>query len=124
MPFGVTQNMIDSYGEAIYQLSLNRQRRQGDPVRLLDYDAVEAQRADMGLTDTEIASRVGLSVDQVRFIRVYLERQHYRIDQHRRNPAGNRTSTWKTMAGIPWAENPFETCRWRWRQRSACNKPS
>ena len=55
MPFGVTQNMIDSYGEAIYQLSLNRQRRQGDPVRLLDYDAVEAQRADMGLTDAEIA---------------------------------------------------------------------
>ena len=33
MPFGVTQNMIDSYGEAIYQLSLNRQRRRGDPPR-------------------------------------------------------------------------------------------
>ena len=84
MPFGVTQNMIDSYGESIYQLSLNRQRRRGDPVRLLDYDAVEEQRADMGLTDTEIAPRVGLSVDQVRFVRVYLERQHYRIDQHRK----------------------------------------
>ena len=35
-------------------------------------------------TDAEIAQRVGLSVDQARFIRIYLERQNYRIDQHRR----------------------------------------
>ena len=100
MPFGVTQNMIDAYGEAIYQLSLNRQRRRGDPVRLLDYDAVEAQRADMGLTDTEIASRVGLSVDQVRFVRVYLERQHYRIDQHRK--------LFHLGGGRRWREDKYE----------------
>ena len=76
--------MIDAFGETVYRLSLNKQRRRGDPVRLLDYEAVNEQRADMGLTDAEIAQRVGLSVDQARFIRIYLERQNYRIDQHRR----------------------------------------
>ena len=76
--------MIDAFGETVYRLSLNKQRRRGDPVRLLDYEAVNEQRADMGLTDAEIAQRVGLSVDQARFIRSYLERQNYRIDQHRR----------------------------------------
>ncbi len=84
MPFGVTQSMIDAFGETVYRLSLNKQRRRGDPVRLLDYEAVNEQRADMGLTDAEIAQRVGLSVDQARFIRIFLERQNYRIDQHRR----------------------------------------
>ena len=53
MAYGVTPRMIEAYGEAIFDLSLNIQRRRGDPVRLLDFDAMEAQRADTGLTDVD-----------------------------------------------------------------------
>ena len=84
MAYGVTPRMIEAYGEAIFDLSLNRQRRRGDPVRLLDLDAMEAQRADTGLTDVEIAERIGLAVEQVRYIRVVMERRRFRTDQYRK----------------------------------------
>jgi non-ribosomal peptide synthetase component E (peptide arylation enzyme) len=82
--YGVTSHMIDTYGEIIFDLSLNVQRRRGDPVRLLQMEAIEAQRADTGLTDAQIAARLGLTVAQVRFIRVVMERRRFRTDQYRK----------------------------------------
>ena len=84
MAFGVTEEMIEAYGEGIFRLSLNVQRRTGDPVRQLDFDQIEKQRADMGLSDVQIAEQVGLTVEQTRFIRVVMERRRYRQDQYRK----------------------------------------
>ena len=83
MAYGVTQQMIDTYGEIIFKLSLNKQTRIGDPVRELDFDEIAQQRAGSGLTDEEIAARIGLLPEQVGVVRVFVERKYYRIDQHR-----------------------------------------
>ena len=84
MAYGVTQQMIDTYGETVFKLSLNKQTRRGDAVRLLDFEAIEAARAETGLTDEEIAERIGLLPEQVSVVRVFTERKHHKIDQHRR----------------------------------------
>ena len=81
---GVTEAMVESFGETIFGLSHNLQRRRGDPVRLKDFDDVERQRADMGLCDAEIADRVGLSRDQVTFIRNLVERRKIRRNHYQR----------------------------------------
>jgi len=39
MPYGVSEQMIDTYGELIFDLSLNKQTRRGDPIRNLDHKA-------------------------------------------------------------------------------------
>lgn len=84
MAFGVTTQMIEAFGEIVFKLSLNKQRRKGDAVRLLDFAAMEAQRAGTGLTDEEIGARIGLLTEQVSVVRVFMERKYHRIDQHRR----------------------------------------
>ncbi len=84
LPYRVTEEMIDAYGETIHHLSLNRQHRHGDPVRLLDYAAIAATRTETGLTDAEIAARVGLDEVQVTFIRNLIERRRFRRDQYRK----------------------------------------
>lgn len=84
MPYGVTPQMIDTYGELVFRLSLNKQRRRGDPIRNLDFAAIEAQRADAGLADSQIAERLGLTVAQARYIRVVMERRRFRRDQYRK----------------------------------------
>jgi cyclohexanecarboxylate-CoA ligase len=68
----------------VFKLSLNKQIRRGDPVRNLDFSAIEASRDESGLTDEEIAERVGLLTEQVSVVRVFTERKHHKIDQHRR----------------------------------------
>ncbi len=84
MSYGVTQQMIDTYGEIIFKLSLNKQSRRGDAVRELNFEEIEKQREFTGLTDDEIASRVGLLPEQVGVVRVFVERKYHRIDLHRR----------------------------------------
>ncbi len=84
MAYGVTQQMIDTFGEIVFKLSLNKQTRRGDAVRKLDFAAIEAARAETGLTDEEIAERIGLLPEQVSVVRVFTERKHHKIDQHRR----------------------------------------
>ncbi len=84
MIYGVTPQMIEMYGDLIFRLSLNVQRRVGDPIRQLDFDQIEAQRASLGLSDGEMAERLGLTVDQVRYIRVVMERRRFRRDQYRK----------------------------------------
>ena len=65
MSYGVTQQMIDTYGEIIFKLSLNKQSRRGDAVRELNFEEIEKQRETTGLTDDEIATRIGLLPEQV-----------------------------------------------------------
>ncbi len=74
---GVNNAMIDSFGDTIFHLSHNIQRRVGDPIRLRDFDEVERQRAQLGLADVEIASRLGLTADQVGYIRNLMEWRHF-----------------------------------------------
>ena len=81
---GVTEAMVESFGETVFRLSHNHQRRRGDPIRLKDFDAVERQRADLGLSDAEIAERVGLSRDQVTVVRNLVERRKIRRNHYQR----------------------------------------
>ena len=81
---GVTEAMVESFGETIFRLSHNHQRRRGDPIRLKDFAAVERQRADLGLSDAEISERIGLSRDQVTFIRNLVERRKIRRNHYQR----------------------------------------
>ena len=73
MNYGVTQELIDTYGEIVFKLSLNKQTRYGDPVRELNFDAIEEQRAGTGLTDAEIAEKIGLLPEQVSIVRGFVE---------------------------------------------------
>ncbi len=84
MAYGVTQQMIDTFGEVVFNLSLNKQSRPGDAVRELDWDTINAQRDRTGLTDEEIAERIGLLPEQVAVVRVFTERKYHKIDQHRK----------------------------------------
>jgi non-ribosomal peptide synthetase component F len=84
MPYGVSEQMIDTWSEIIFDLSLNVQIRRGDPVRHLDHEAWQAQREDMGLTDPEIALKLGLATEQVTFIRNITERRRFRLNQYRK----------------------------------------
>jgi len=81
---GVTEATVECFGETIFGLSHNLQRRRGDPVRLKDFDDVERQRADLGLSDAEISDRIGLSRDQVTFIRNLVERRKIRRNHYQR----------------------------------------
>ena len=83
MTYGVTQEMIDTFGEIVFKLSLNKQTRRGDPVRNLDFSAIEKSRAEMGLTDEEISKRIGLLPEQVSVVRVFTERKYHKIDQQK-----------------------------------------
>src|SRR5262249_53214047 len=81
---GVTPAMIEAFGPIIFDLSLNVQDRHGDPVRVLDFAKIEHQRAATGLSDREIAARLGLAVDQVTFIRVLLEQRRFKPERYYR----------------------------------------
>ncbi|MEE2760567.1 MAG: hypothetical protein VYE18_03900 [Pseudomonadota bacterium] len=81
---GVTEQMVAEFGDQIFELSHNKQTRIGDPVRELDWDAVEAGRDGMGLTDGEVAERLGLEVEQVTFIRTLVEWQRFHTGHYKR----------------------------------------
>ena len=66
---GVTEAMRAAYGEEVFRMSHNVQLREGDPVRRLDWAEIERQREGMGLSDAQIADRLGLTRKQVMFIR-------------------------------------------------------
>jgi cyclohexanecarboxylate-CoA ligase len=81
---GVTPEMIEAFGPIIFELSTNVQDRAGDPVRLLQFDEVERQRPGTGLSDPQIAARLGLNADQVTFIRVLLEQRRFKPERYYR----------------------------------------
>jgi acyl-CoA synthetase (AMP-forming)/AMP-acid ligase II len=74
---GVTEEMIQTFGDAIFAMSHNHQIRDGDPYRKLDWDEIERQREQMGLADGQIAQRIGLTQNQVLYIRTVLERRRF-----------------------------------------------
>ncbi len=81
---GVTEEMIATFGELVFRMSHNHQVRTGDPVRALDYAEIERQQEDMGLTDQQVADRLGLSRNQVLFLRTIMERRKFRTSSHHR----------------------------------------
>ncbi len=72
-----------SFKQAVFQLSLNIQVRRGDPVREKDWEQVESSRAQMGLTDRQIASRLGLPEPMVRAIRLRAEKEEAHPEKRR-----------------------------------------
>ena len=81
---GVTEAMVESFGETVFRLSHNLQRRLGDPIRQKDFAAIERQRADLGLSDAEISRHIGLTRDQVTYIRNLVERRRIRRNHYQR----------------------------------------
>ena len=81
---GVTEEMIQTFGDVIFRMSSNHQDRQGDPYRELDWPEIERQREHMGLTDAEIAQRIGLTRDQVLYIRTTLEHRRFQTGHYAR----------------------------------------
>ena len=57
--------MIEAYGETVWDLSHNVQVRIGDPIRTLDWEQIELQRPGAGLSDRQIAEKIGLTHDQM-----------------------------------------------------------
>ena len=86
---GVSDALIEAFGETVFRLSHNDQRRRGDPIRERDFDEVERQRAELGLSDGEIAARIGLTRAQVIHIRNVMEWRYFRTrSYHRLNVLG------------------------------------
>jgi cyclohexanecarboxylate-CoA ligase len=81
---GVTEAMIATYADAVWALSNNIQIRRGDPIRKLDFAAFEAQRPDLGMSDGQIATALGLTRDQVLAIRVVTEARRFRRRNYHR----------------------------------------
>ena len=82
--YGVTEGMIASYGDLVFRLSNNIQIRRGDPVRLKQFDVIERERADLGMSDEQIGTRLGLSLEQARTIRIIMEHRRFRTDHYQR----------------------------------------
>ena len=78
---GITEEMIRTFGDAVFRMSHNLQVREGDPIRRLDWPEIERQREAMGLADGQIAQRFGLTREQVMFIRNTEETRRMRTGQ-------------------------------------------
>ena len=63
-------------------MSHNIQVRRGDAVRELDWEQIEATRAERGMSDTS-ARQFGLTHDQVTYIRTIMERRKFGHNYHR-----------------------------------------
>ncbi|MFP6755883.1 MAG: hypothetical protein VCB60_09220, partial [Alphaproteobacteria bacterium] len=70
---GVSDAMLMAYGEIVFHLSNNMQHRQGDPIREGLFKEITRQRPALGMSDAQIAAYVGLSEDQVTYIRNHEE---------------------------------------------------
>mgnify|MGYP006171379407 CR=1 FL=1 len=81
---GVTEAMIATYADAIWEMSNNIQVRRGDPVRKLEFERIEAERADLGMSDAQIARVIGLTRDQVLVIRLLTEVRRFRRRSYQR----------------------------------------
>lgn len=98
---GVTEAMIASYADAIWRLSNNVQIRRGDPVRLREFDRVDAARGDLGMSDAEIAAVLGLMRDQVLAIRVLTEVRRFRRRSYARLYELGRGSRFRADRFVP-----------------------
>jgi cyclohexanecarboxylate-CoA ligase len=81
---GITEEMIQTYGDVVFELSHNYQVRRGDPVRELNWEEIERQRPGTGMSDIEIARKLGLSHDQTTYIRTIMERRRFDREKYHR----------------------------------------
>ena len=81
---GLTEAMVEAYGDTVWELSHNIQVRIGDPVRMLDWEQIERQRPGTGMSDGQIAEKIGLTRDQVTHIRLLLEHRRFQRDHYHR----------------------------------------
>ncbi len=81
---GLTEAMVAAYGDTVWELSHNIQVRIGDPVRLRDWPQIERQRPGSGMSDGQIAEKIGLTRDQVTHIRLLLEHRRFRRHHYHR----------------------------------------
>lgn len=81
---GVTEQMFETFGELVFRMSHNHQVREGDPYRLKDWEEIERQREMMGLADGQIAEKIGLTRNQVMYIRTLMERRRFRTGHYAR----------------------------------------
>lgn len=77
------ESLYLQHKDEVFRLSLNVQTRRGDPVRTRDYEALAANRAGTGLTDAEIAQRLGLPREVVMAIRLRAEKEAARPENHK-----------------------------------------
>ena len=98
---GVTEEMIQTFGDVIFRMSHNTQVRHGDPYRKLDWDEVDRQRENMGLTDDQIAKKIGLTRDQVLYIRTVLERRRFHTGHYVRLLGLGGSKRFRTERFIP-----------------------
>lgn len=82
--FGVTDEMHTAYADLVFELSNNLQIRQGDPVRFKQFEEIERQRPALGMSDAQIAERLGLAPEQVREIRILEEHRRFNPDNYAR----------------------------------------
>ncbi len=75
---GVTDAMIETWADTIWQMSNNVQVRRGDPIRERRFDVVAENRAELGMSDAQIAAVIGLTRDQVMVIRGLTEARRFR----------------------------------------------
>lgn len=81
---GLTEAMVAAYGDTVWELSHNVQLRVGDPVRRLDWAEIDRQRPGTGMSDGQIAEKIGLTRDQVTHIRLLLEHRRFRREHYHR----------------------------------------
>jgi cyclohexanecarboxylate-CoA ligase len=81
---GLTEAMVATWADAVWRMSNNFQLRRGDPVRRLEFARLEAERADLGMSDAQIARVLGLTRDQVLAIRVLTEVRRFRRGSYHR----------------------------------------
>lgn len=79
---GVTEEMIQTFGETVFKMSHNHQIRHGDPYREKNWDEIERHRELMGMSDDQIAAKIGLSRNQVLYMRVVMERRRFRTGHY------------------------------------------
>jgi len=103
---GVTEAMIATYADAVWALSNNIQIRRGDPIRKLDFSEFEAQRPDLGMSDGQIASVLGLTRDQVLAIRVVTEVRRFRRRNYHRLYELGRGNRFRADRYVAPAERP------------------
>ena len=101
---GITDALVHTYGEIVFRLSNNVQHRIGDPIRTLDLDAVEAQRPALGMSDAQIAARVGLTEQQVTYIRNLAEVERMSTNNFQRLLALGGSKRFRVERFIPHEE--------------------
>ncbi len=75
---GLTEALVATWADTVWNMSNNLQVRRGDPIRKREFERIAAERADLGMSDAQIAEAIGLTRNQVMAIRVITEARRFR----------------------------------------------